>query len=156
MNFSGCSKFLLTMGTDVETVKAEIIDTLVLLDDETLRIEEFRFLRAPKFTITIPPTHISFHDFSELIQFLTDEVNTVGLVEGDGLAFTVYEDPETSNLIGQTDQGEKFFISLVDNFDKKQFLRMNDELELLEEYSVSRIKSDLSAQQATIPKGDEQ
>ncbi|HMG94000.1 MAG TPA: hypothetical protein VK589_28265 [Chryseolinea sp.] len=91
-----------------------------------------------------------------MIQFLTDEVNTVGLVEGDGLAFTVYEDPETSNLIGQTDQGEKFFISLVDNFDKKQFLRMNDELELLEEYSVSRIKSDLSAQQATIPKGDEQ
>jgi hypothetical protein len=83
--FAPCSKFLLTMGMDDQTVKKEIIDVLDLLDDESLKIEEFKIFPSEKFTITIPPSRISFHDFNELIQYLTDEVNTIGLVEGKEL-----------------------------------------------------------------------
>lgn len=142
--FAPCSKYLLTMGTDVEAVKTEIIDVLDILDEE-LSIEEFRFLPTPKCIITIPPSHISFRDFNELIGWLTDDVNTVGLVESKDLTYTVYEDESTTNLIGQTEQGEKFFISSIDKYGQKQFLRLNNEIELLEDYSVSRIKNDLRA-----------
>ena len=104
----------------------EIIDVLILLDDESLKIEEFKFFPSGKYTITIPPGRISFHDFHKLIQYLTDEVDTVGLVEGNELVYTGYTDPKTGMVIGQTDRGEKFFISILDDTDKKLFLRIND------------------------------
>jgi hypothetical protein len=150
LTFNKCHKFLLTTGTDNEMVRTKVIEGIDSTN-EKLKIEDFRFLNNAEQTITLPPADISFHDFNYLIQFLTDgPVKTVGLVENKRLAYTVYDDPDTTNLIGQTDQGEKFFISLADNFDKRQFLRIHDEIELVEEYNISRIKSELSAQQATI------
>ena len=150
LTFSKCNKFLLTTGTDEGMVKTKIAEGIDSTN-EKLKIEDFRFLNASGQTIVLPPADISFHDFNYLIQFLTDRpVRTVGLVENKRLAYTVYDDPETTNLIGQTSQGEKLFISLVDNFDKRQFLRINDDIELQEEYNISRIKSELSAQQATM------
>lgn len=150
LTFNKCNKFFLTTGTDEGMVKIKTIEAIESTNREMV-IDQFRFLTASEQTITIPPTDISFHDFNYLVQFLTDgPVKTVGLVESKRLAYTVYDDPDTTNLIGQTDQGEKFFISLVDNFDKRQFLRINDDIELQEEYNISRIKSELSVQQATM------
>jgi hypothetical protein len=147
LTFSGCNKFLLTTGTDEQMVKTKIIEGIESIDAE-VRIEEFEFSSGVEQTITIPPKNISFHDFNYLVQWLTDgKVRTVGLVENKRMTYTVYDDPDTTNLIGQTDLGEKFFISLADNFNKRQFLRINDEIELVEEYNISRIKSELSAQQ---------
>lgn len=149
LTFSNCNKFFLTSGADEAMVRTKIIEAIESVN-EKLRIEDFRFLDASEQTITLPPTDISFYDFNYLIQLLTDgPIKTIGLVESKRLAYTVYDDPDTSNLIGQTEHGEKFFISLVDNFDKRQFLRINDVIELQEEYNISRIKTDLSAQQAT-------
>ena len=138
----------MTFGSDEQSVKKELDSAQILLDDETITIEEFKFLHTSKCIITIPPSRISLHDFNSLVQYMTDEVNTVGLVKGDNLSFTVYDDPKTINVIGQTDQGEKFFISRYDNFSSKQFLRLNDDIGIINEYSVSRIKSDLSSQHA--------
>lgn len=149
LTFSKYSKFLLTTGTDTEMVKSKLLEGV---DSTNLncKFDDFRFLETSSQTITIPPSDISFHDFNYLVQLLTDgRVTTVGLIESKRTSFTVYDDPETTNLIGQTDQGEKFFISLVDNFDKSQFLRISDDIQIQEEYNLSRIKSELSAQQAT-------
>jgi hypothetical protein len=148
--FSTTNKFLLTTGTDEGMVKIKVTEGIESLNGK-LKIEEFRFLSTSDLTTTIPPKDISFHDFNYLVQWLTDgKVRSVGLVEGKRLTYTVYDDPNTENLIGQTHTGETFFISLVDSFDKRQFLRINDEIEILEEYNIERIKSGLSAQQATI------
>lgn len=146
LTFARCKKFLLTTGTDEGMVKIKVVE-FIEATNEKLRIDEFQFASKSEQTITIPPNNISFLEFNYLIQWLTDrKVKSVGLVESTRMAYAVYDDPETENLIGQTDRGEKFFISLVDNFDKRQFLRINNEIELLEEYDISRIKNELSIQ----------
>lgn len=109
LTFARCTKFLLTTGTDEGMVKVKINEGIELLN-KTVKIEEFKFLTTSEQIITIPPKDISFHDFNFLIQLLTDgRVETIGLVESKRLGYTVYNDPGTTNLIGQTDQGEKFF-----------------------------------------------
>ncbi len=70
---------------------------------------------------------------------------TVGLVENKRVAYTVYDDNDGICLIGQTEQGGKFFVSLRDNFDKRQFLRMSNEVELIESYNVFQMKNALGA-----------
>lgn len=151
LTFSKTNKYLITTGTDEGMVNIKISEALETTK-EKLKINDFKFITTPASqTITIPPTNISFYDFNYLVQLMTDgRVKTVGLVENNRLAYTVYNDPNTENLIGQTHNGEKFFVSLVDNFDKRQFLRINNEIETIEENTVSKIKNELRNMQSTI------
>jgi hypothetical protein len=144
ITFSKTDKFMVTTGTDVGMVKIKINESLETLD-EKMKFDEFKFICAADHTIIIPPKNISFYNFNYLIQSMTDDpVKTVGLVEGKRLSYTVYNDRKTINLIGCTNKGEKFFISLFDNFTKKQFLRINDDIETIPEYDVFAIKRTIS------------
>jgi hypothetical protein len=143
--FGRATKFIITTGTDEGMIKTKVGEGIEALDN-TLKIESFQFIPNSDQTITIPPRTISFHDFHYLVQLLTEgRMNSVGLVESKGLSYSVYNDPGTTNLIGETNHGEKFFISLMDDFSKKRFLRVSDEIETLKEYSLVEIRNVIAA-----------
>jgi hypothetical protein len=144
LTFSRCKKLMITTGTDEGMVKIKIAHALESTNQK-LTTAEFKFHSNEERTVTIPPEKITFHDFNYLIQYLTDgRVRTIGVVESKRIVFTVHQDPDTTNLIGETDKGEKFYISLEDNFDHKQFLRINNEIEVPEEYRVSAVRQSLT------------
>jgi hypothetical protein len=143
IKFSVAKKFLLTQDTDIENLKYKIADGLETLN-EKLRITDFQFKTLTHRAIVQPPASISFYSFHFLVQWLTEhKINTVGVVETPRTVYTTYNDPNSENLIGQTDKGKKFFISLMEDYSKRQFLRINRDIVTSDEFDVTRIKSEI-------------
>jgi hypothetical protein len=144
LDFRRCAKFLITGGAG-EFTRLKVIEA-IKSTEERMPIDTFRFFSSEEQTVTIPPEKITFYDFNYLVLALTEgHVYTVGLVQGDRITFTVFDDPETGNLIGEADRGEKFFISMLDNFHKKQFLRLTDQVEISQEKGIKHIVKELNA-----------
>ena len=144
IKFSVAKKFLLTWEADIEHLKFKMTDGLETMN-EKLRITDFHFKTFDQRTIIQPPTSISFYSFHFLVQWLTEEkIKTIGIVETARTAYTTYNDKDSENLIGQTDKGKKFFISLMEDYSKTQFLRVNRDIKTNDEYDVLTIKSELA------------
>ena len=144
IRFSGAQKLLLTWETDIEHLKDKLTDGLETIN-EKLNITDFRFTTFEQKTIVQPPSSISFYSFHFLVQWLTEyKINTVGMVETARTVYTTYNDPNSEHLIGQTDKGKKFFISLTENYSNRQFLRINRDLITIDDYGVLAIKSGLA------------
>jgi hypothetical protein len=124
IKFSAAEKFLLTWETDLDHLKHELTRRLELLKEE-LKTQDFKFVTVGHKTIIQPPTSISFYSFHFLVQSLAEhKVKTLGVVETARTIYTTYNDPNSENLIGQTNKGKKFFISLMEDYSKRQFLRV--------------------------------
>jgi len=144
IKFSAAKKFLMTWETDIEHLKYKVTDGLETMN-EKLDVTDFQFKTIDQKTIIQPPTSISFYSFHFLVQCLTeDKIKTVGIVETARTAYTTYNDPDSENLIGQTDRGKRFFISLMEDYSKTQFLRMNKDIKTNDDYDVLTIKSELA------------
>jgi hypothetical protein len=144
IKFSVAKKFLLTWETDIEHLKYKMTDGLETMN-EKLQVTDFKFSTIDHRTIIQPPTSISFYSFHFLIQWLTEyKINTVGVVETVQTVYTTYNDPNSENLIGQTSKGKRFFISLMDDYSKRQFLRINRDIETIADYDVLAIKGGLA------------
>jgi hypothetical protein len=144
IKFSVARKFLLTRETDIEHLKSKLTDGLEAIN-EKLDISDFQFITTDQKTIVQPPTSVSFYSFHFLVQWLTEyKIETVGMVETARTVYTIYNDPDSENLIGQTDKGKKFFISLTEDYSKRQFLRINRDIKTIDDYDVLAIKSGLA------------
>ena len=143
IKFTGAKKFLLAWEKDVEHLKDKLADGLETMN-EKLTANDFEFTMLDDRIIIQPPPSISFYSFHFLVQWLAEyKITTVGIVETLRTSYTTYNDPNSENLIGQTDKGKKFFISLMENFSRRQFLRINRNIETLEEFDVEKVKRDI-------------
>ena len=144
IRFSSSKKFILTWETDVEHLKYKLEEALKTID-EKLDLTGFRFATIGQKTIIHPPASISFYSFHYLVQWLTTyKVNTIGIVETTRTVYTVYNDPDSENLIGETGKGKRFFISLMEDYSRRQFLRINRDIKTIDAYRVSAIKESLA------------
>lgn len=144
IKFSVAQKLILTWETDIEHVKHKLIDGMETIN-EKLDIADFQFTTFEQKTIIQPPSSISFYSFHFLVQWLTEyKIDTVGMVETPRTVYTTYNDPDSENLIGQTDKGEKFFITLMEDYSKRQFLRINRDLKTIDDYGVLAIRGGLT------------
>ena len=143
LKFQHASKFLLIWESDVELLKSKIGDGLKTIN-APLDITVFQFRPIDERTIVQAAASISFYAFHFLIQWLgRNQIKTIGLVESGSTTYTTYNDPDTENLIGETDTERKFFISLKDDFSETQFLRMNEDVKTIEGYDVLSVKRGL-------------
>lgn len=134
----------MTWETEIEHLKYKLLDGLETMN-EKLHVTDFEFTTIDNRTVIQPPTSISFYSFHFLVQWLAEhKVKTLGIVETVRTAYTTYNDPYSENLIGQTDKGKKFFISLMEGYSKTQFLRINRDILTNEDYDVVTIKSELA------------
>jgi hypothetical protein len=144
IKFSVARKFLLTWEKDIEHLKDKLTDGLEAMN-EKLTINDFTFTILDDKTIIQPPASISFYSFHFLVQFLPEyKITTLGIVETIRTIYTTYNDPNSEHLIGQTATGKKFFISLTDDYSKRQFLRINRNIETIEDFDVAKIKRDIA------------
>lgn len=144
IRFSSSKKFILTWETDAEHLKYKLTEAFGTLE-EKLDITHFQFTTTAQKIIIHPPPSISFYSFHYLVQWLTEfKINTVGIVETPRTVYTTYNDPDSENLIGETDKEKRFFISLMEDYSRRQFLRMNRDIKTIDAYNVSAIKGSLA------------
>jgi hypothetical protein len=144
IKFSVAKKFLLTWETDIDHLRSKLTEGLELMN-EKLKSHNFQFVALGDKIIIQPPTSISFYSFHFLVQsFAEYKIRTIGVVETLRTTYTAYNDPNSENLIGQTDKGKKFFISLMEDYSKRQFLRVSRDIVTSEEFDVSKVKSELA------------
>lgn len=144
IKFDIAKKFLVTWETDIEHLESKLTEGLELMN-EKLKPCNFQFVAFGDKTIIQPPTSISFYSFHFLVQsFAENEIRAIGVVETMRTIYTTYNDPNSENLIGQTDKGKKFFISLMEDYCRRQFLRLNRDIVTSEEFDVSKIKIELA------------
>ena len=137
-------KFLLTWGMDVDHLKDKLTDGLETMN-EKLKAGDFKFTVLRDKTIIQPLSSISFYSFHFLVQWLTEhKIKTVGVVESARTIYTTYNDSNSENLIGQTDKGKKFFISLMEDYSNRQFLRINRDIVTSVEFDVTKIKNEIA------------
>jgi hypothetical protein len=142
-DFNSCNKLLLTKETDELKVKSEIKESLSIISEKVNSIN-FVLTRIGDELIIQPNKDIPFYEFHFLVQSLAEaKIETVGLVESKAMTYSVYNDPNSVNLIGQTDKGDKFFITLLEGYEDKQFILLNRSIETNEEYDVENLKARL-------------
>jgi hypothetical protein len=128
----------------MDHLRCKLTEGLELMN-EKLKSHNFQFVALGDKTIIQPPTSISFYSFHFLVQSFDEyKIRTIGVVETLRTTYTVYNDPNSENLIGQTDKGKKFFISLMEDYSKRQFLRVSRDIVTSEEFDVSKVKSELA------------
>ena len=144
IKFSAAKKFLVAWETDLDHLKSKLSEGLESMN-EKLKSHNFQFVAFGNKTIIQAPTSISFYSFHFLVQSFDEyKIKTIGVVETVRTIYTTYNDPNSENLIGQTDKGKKFFISLMEDYSKRQFLGVNRDIMAIEEFEVSKIKSELA------------
>lgn len=103
-------------------------------------LNEFHLSIAKDVTIVHPPNSISFYSFHFLVKLLGQHyLKAVGVAETTRTVYTTYNDPKSANLIGKTEDGKRFFISLKENYSKKQFLRIDRNIETLDHFDIQNI-----------------
>lgn len=144
IKFNVANKLLLTWGQDIDHLEDKLTDALETMN-EKLKVNDFHFTPLDDKVIIHPPTSISFYSFHFLVQWLAEyKIKTLGVVETARTVYTVYNDPNSENLIGRTDKGKQFFISLMEDYSKRQFLRINHSIETIDAFDVLRIKSEIA------------
>ena len=140
VKFSAAKKYVIVWQTDTEYLR-NLLTELPGRSNDKIRVADFHFTGVRHMTIMQPPSSISFYLFHYLIQRLSDhKIKTVGLVETTHTAYTTYSDPDSENLIGETDAGKRFYISLLDDYSKRQFLRVNRDIITNPEFEMLKIK----------------
>jgi hypothetical protein len=142
-NFANCHKLLLVKGANESKVKNEIKEALSTIAEKSKSID-FTFTRLKSELVIKSTNNIPFYEFHFLVQWLTEaKMETIGLIESEEITYSVYSDPNSINLIGQTDKGSKFFITLLEGYEDKQFVSINKDIEINSDYCVEEIKKRL-------------
>jgi hypothetical protein len=143
IGFTSATKFILTWEKDIDHLKEKLNDGF---DAENVRLSanNFQFIPLGNKTIIRPPESISFYMFHFLLQwFSAYKIQSVGIVETARASYTAYNDPNSEYIIGQTDSGQKFFISLTDDYSKRQFLRINKSIQTFDDFDIARLQSEI-------------
>jgi hypothetical protein len=99
--------------------------------EKDYHINEFKF---NKDKLVECPSDISFYDFNILTQHFCNEFkNAKGLFKSDKFGYYLYQDSKTThNLIGKTTFNQKFSIYTLDDLDNKIYLKLNNEIKVLD------------------------
>ncbi len=143
LDFRSASKVMITWEKDINHLKDKLNSGF---DAENVRLSanSFQFKAFGNKTMVQPPVSMSFHMFHFLLQWLSEhKIQSVGIVETKRTSYTAYNDPNSENIIGQTDKGQKFFISLTEDYSKRQFLRINRNIQTSDEFDIAQIRSQI-------------
>jgi len=150
IGFKAARKFCYLGGTKLAYFNYRLPKTLELFGGKET-VADFQFKVCDKFTVMLPPQTIPFELFHFIVlDFADHRIETVGVVRTLRTAYTVYRDWDSEGLMGQTGKGTPFFITLTDNYSKRQFLRVNRNLKTNPEFSPAAINSRLIAQQSAL------
>ncbi len=132
VNFAAGTKYIMILATD-RSVFDSIADFLSVLTVK-FNITDFDFRDTGQQTTIRCPSSISFYDFHLLTQHINGEFgenNSFGIFISSRLRYCVFQDPNSlNNMIGFTTKRELFSIHMLDDLDKRQYLRINPDIEI--------------------------
>lgn len=130
INFRKFKKYIIVNSTS-EQIESELKEANescpeVNLDQNTIhRTASYSVLELPR---------IGFYGYNFLIQWLDEQMKgqeIVGYASNGRTKFLTISDKDGENeLIGRTNTGQNFWISMYDDLDNKQFLRLNREVKI--------------------------
>lgn len=127
INFSKFEKFILVNSEDIDSIKEQLIESEDTCSE--VNIEEYEIDSRTSFSIINLP-HSTFYGFNFLVMWLTEHFKNqevYGYARNGKTTFFNYVDPNTDNsLIGITNKKNKFWISMDDDINEKQYLRINN------------------------------
>ncbi|KAA2219172.1 hypothetical protein [Maribacter flavus] len=129
LDFSNGDKIILTQASKR---KAEsVIRVFLEFYDGDLKFENFKISGIQNLKIDCP-NQISFFDFSILTQhFCNEEIKSWGIFKSSRVTYYSYSNKKTfHNIVGQTTDRQKFSIYTLDDLNKDQYLRLNQNLEV--------------------------
>ena len=132
VNFIEGDKYVFVISTN-KNLKEIIADFLEALTGQ-YSIGDFRISENGDQKIIGFPKDINFYDFHLLVQHFNGELSdekSFGVYKSDKIQYYVYQDTETTNnLVGFTADKQYFSIYMLDDLDKKQYLKLNQKLKL--------------------------
>ena len=140
LNFKIFSNYIL-----VNTISAEIEAQLKEAEGTCHEVNnlDYQVYRTDKYSIIELP-NISFYGFNYMIQWLASflkNTEVYGFSDSGRSQFITYVDKKDENdLIGLTNTGKKFFVSLYDDLNKQQYLRLNQSIEVDTTYTTVSMK----------------
>jgi hypothetical protein len=140
INFQNFRKFIIVNSTS-EQIESELNEADECCPE--VNLEDHSIARTDSYSvIEIPRT--GFYGYNFMIQWLTNNFTKnqiVGLASNGRTRFLTISNTEGDNdMIGRTQTGKKFWVSMYDDLDKKQFLRINPELELNSELTTESLE----------------
>ena len=130
INFKKFKKYLIINSTS-EQIESELKEANescpeVNLDlNKIYRTESYSVIEIPK---------IGFYGYNFLIQWMNEQMKGQEIVgyatNGRSKFLTISNQNEVNELIGMTNSEKRFWVSMYDDLDNKQFLRINDDINL--------------------------
>ncbi len=132
VDFKNGDKYLFVISS-TKDLKELITDFLEVLTGEH-SIADFKFADKGNQKVISFPKNIGFYDYHLLVQYFNGELgdeNSFGVFKSSGLQYYVFQDKDTlNNLVGFTTDMKYFSIYMLDDLDKKQYLKLNQKLNL--------------------------
>ncbi|WP_109830668.1 hypothetical protein [Reichenbachiella versicolor] len=139
LNFRIFEKFIF-LNTIPDQLEKQLMEA-----DETcpeVTVDGFKIHRTEKYSVIELP-NIEFYGFSFMIQWLTEFVENVevyGYADSGRSQFLMFVDKNSENdLIGLTNTAKKFFVTLYDDLDQQQFLRLNQSIQVKTELTTESL-----------------
>jgi hypothetical protein len=157
VNFGKSKKVGIIWETDGDKIKERIVEGLNAIHEKHDACD-FQITSGTTLSVIKPPDSISFYAFHYMIQWLSEaNLKSAGLVVSPRMAYSFYNDPDSENLIGRTDKGAGFYISLMEDYGARPFLRMSKYIVTSDAFAVESLKAYVkeeqqSASQATAEK----
>ena len=136
INFQNFKKYII-----VNSISEKLEDEIKKAEETCpeVDIKKQIILRTDEYSIVELP-EIEFHGYNILIQWLTDNLikgQTFGFSSNGKTKFLLFS--ETDNYLkGVTNSDDKFWVSLYDDLNKKQFLRINKSLKLKDQFTINK------------------
>ena len=132
VDFKDGDKYLFVI-TSTKDLKQLITDFLEALTEKH-SIDDFKIADNGNQKIINFPNNISFYDYHLLVQYFNGELgddNSFGVFKSSRLQYYVFQDKERlNNLVGFTTDKKYFSIYMLDDLDKKQYLKLNQKLKM--------------------------
>ncbi|WP_416866427.1 MAG: hypothetical protein ACMVP2_01490 [Imperialibacter sp.] len=129
INFVGFEKFILVNSLDINSIREQLVEARETYPE--VNIENYTIDSRTSFSIIHLPSS-SFYGFNFLVMWLAEHFKgqeVYGYARNGTARFFNYVDSNTENsLIGMTNRRKKFWVSMYDNLDEKQYLRINNSI----------------------------
>ncbi|WP_299821610.1 hypothetical protein [uncultured Pontibacter sp.] len=128
--FQSADKYILTFSTNEEKVKQSIANGVASL--EAAALPNITYIKSDYALVVQLPKRTEFYLFHYLLQWLDNEgIGNAGFVSGKSTGYVVYQDKNSlNNLIGETESGAKFSVSLYHDYKESQYLMLDRSIEL--------------------------
>lgn len=130
INFQKFKKYIV-INSITEQIKDELWEANECCPE--VNIEQMEILKTERYSVIETPK-IGFYGYNFLIQWLTHNMKgheIVGFATNRRTRFiTIVNTDGDNDLIGQTNTGKKFWVSMYDDLDNNQFLWLSDKIEL--------------------------